>query len=97
MDVSNDLLKLWAAQNHLDFEKLKGHYEALRMEEVDGGVRIEFLSEDDKPEANFAVHWDQLITVMQDVKRRGQLQTITKPPTTYLRNTYGLANDSCYS
>jgi len=94
VDVSNDLLKLWTEQNHLDFDKLKGHYEALRMEEVDGGIRLEYLSEDDKPQANFVASWDQIKAAMHDVKQHGKLQTVTTPPTTYLRNTYGLASDA---
>ena len=88
LDVSEDLLKFWADSQKLDFDKLRGHYEPLRVNAVTNGIQLEYLSGSRFPEAKFFVTWEQVSNIIQDVKLNGQKHVTDKYKVVYLKKDY---------
>jgi hypothetical protein len=84
VDISDDLLKLWAASNHLDFAAIKPHYSPGREEPAGDGIRITFLST--PPLADFVVSWQDISNMIQNAKRAGKPHIIEKPHVVYLKS-----------
>lgn len=84
VDISDDLLKLWAASNHLDFATIKPHYSPGREEPAGDGIRITFIST--PPLADFVVDWQDISNMIQSAKRTGKTRVIEKPHVVYLKN-----------
>ena len=85
LDVSEDLIHIWAESNHLDFKKLKGHYLPLRLSSTNNGALVHYLCDPDVPQATFEVSWLQLSNLVQEVERTGKPRTVKKPHVIYLK------------
>ena len=96
VDVSEDLLKLWAESNKIDFQKIKRFYSPLHIQEVKGEIQVEYVGGErfpDYPEAKYVATWEQLSNLIQNAKRTGKEHTLGKPQVVYLKNDYDLTND----
>jgi hypothetical protein len=89
LDVSEDLLKLWAESNHLDFTKVRGRYSPLEEIAVGNKIKVHYAGYKDDPEGTFVISWEQLSNIIQDVKRTGKQHVIQKPYVVYLKKDYG--------
>jgi hypothetical protein len=101
LDISEDLLKLWAESNHLDFAKVRNHYSPLREKAVESGIFVDYLGGDEKvpaTQATFVISWEQVSNIIQDVKRTGKQHVIDNPVlklhVVYLKKDYGSTNDT---
>jgi hypothetical protein len=88
LDVSEDILKLWAESKKLDFEKMRGQYAPLELKAVPDGIEVHYLGDENLP-ATFAMSWQQVSNLIQDVKRTGKEHAFAKPHMIYLKNDYG--------
>jgi hypothetical protein len=97
MDISEDILKLWAESNHLDFAGVRGRYVPLEEDAVGNGIRVHFLG-DEKLPATYVIGWEQVSNIIQDVKRTGKQHVIDNPVLklhiVYLKKDYGSTNDT---
>jgi len=91
VDVSEDILKLWAESRNLDFEKVKGRYVPLQITQTATGIQVHFLG-DEKLPATCVVNWQQISNIIEDVKRTGKERVIEKPHVIYLKKDYGAAS-----
>ena len=74
LDVSEDVLKLWAETHNVNFASLRGHYEPLRVMSSPGGVEVEYRemrSVKIQP-VHFTMSWEQVSNIIQDVKKNGK-------------------------
>ena len=92
LDVSQDLLKLWAESQKLDFNNFREHYEPLRVNAVTNGILVEYLTGRKHPEAKFVVTWEQVSNIIQDVKLTGKKHVTDKYKVVYLKKDYSSIN-----
>lgn len=85
IDVSDDLLKRFAESNHLDFAEAKRHYRPWKLEKVPDGIKV-FLGSDETN--TLLVNWEQLLSIIQDVKQTGKQHAVEDPHTVYLKKDY---------
>ena len=91
LDVSEDLLKLWAESHKLDFDKLRGHYMPLQVKASPGGVEVHYLGSEKLP-VTLAVSWEQISNIIQDVKLTGKRHVTEKYQAVYLKKDYSSAS-----
>jgi len=85
VNVSEDLLKLWANSQKLPFEKVKGRYFPYREEACEGGILVTFASPQNAPQATFVVNWNQISNIIQEVEQTGQKHVVGDQKVTYLK------------
>ena len=88
LDVSEDLLKFWTESKKLDFGKVRKRYVPLRVWSTENGVKLQYAGYENEPEATFAVSWEQVSNIIQDVKRTGKEHIIKEPHVVYLKKDY---------
>jgi hypothetical protein len=88
LDVTDDLLKLWAESQKIDFQKLRDHYTPVEEKAVENGIWVSYVTGQNFPDAKFVVNWEQVSNVIQDVKRTGKPLVIEKPHLVYLKKNY---------
>ena len=88
LDVSKDLLKIWADSNRLDFETIKDKYKPLDEGSTNNGIHIHFTGPNNETKPDFIVTWEELSKIVQDVKKTGKRHITTPPATVYLRKDY---------
>ena len=101
LDVSEDILKLWAEANNLKFQNLKRYYSPINVQEVGGGIKIHYVGGErfpENPEATYIATWEQVSNIIQDVKRTGKQHVIDNPVlklhVVYLKKDYSSTNET---
>lgn len=92
MDISNDVLKLAAEQNHVDFKRALKVCEPLRLNYQENAMKVLFYSKKyvdaNIPDLQAVVTWDQIFGIMEDVKRTGKTNKVTNTEVMYLQKDY---------
>ena len=93
MDISNDVLKLAAEQNHVDFKRALKVCDPLRLNRLESAIRVHFTSKQyqdaDIPSMEATVTWEQIFEIMEDVKKTGKTNKVTNTDVPYLQKDYG--------
>jgi hypothetical protein len=87
IDVSDDLLRRFAASNHLDFSMVRKKYTPLELKRVSEGIEVGFLGPYQQPN-KLLINWSQVFEIIQDVKRTGKQNAVENPHTVYLKKEY---------
>ena len=98
LDISQDLLKLWAESNHLDFAKVRERYSPLEEIAVGNKIKVHYAGYKDELEGTFVISWEQVSNIIQDVKRTGKQHVIDNPVlklhVVYLKKDYSSTNET---
>lgn len=89
LDISEDLIRLFCESNKLDFQKLRTQYSPLRLKEIAGGFRLDYLADEGFPEGYFNVTWAQRAEIIRDVEATGTQHVLKRPAVPYLRKDGG--------
>jgi len=93
MDVSNDVLKLAAEQNRVDFKRALKVCEPLRLNWQENAMKVLFYSKKymdaNIPDLEAVVTWEQIFGIMEDVKKTGKTNKVTNTDVQYLQKDYG--------
>ena len=84
LDVSEDVLRLWAESKNVDFKKVKDRYSPLDLKATVGGIEAHFIGDEQLP-ATIDLSWEQISNIIQDVKQTGKQHVIEKPHVVYIR------------
>ena len=92
MDISYDLLHLYSAKSNVDFSVLvRLAYQPLRLQQSDGEMSVTYLTDFNTGDRNgleFQISWEEVFSIMEDVKRTGRTNKITNKDTLYLQKIY---------
>jgi hypothetical protein len=93
MDISNDLLKIAASQNHVDFARALKAYFPLQLNETDNGIKIFFLADKlvdrSLQDLELETSWDQIFAIMRDVRTSGKTNKVVNTDVVYLEKEHG--------
>jgi hypothetical protein len=92
MDISDDVLKIAAEQNHVDFYRALKVCEPLRLNQAENGIKIYILAEKYKDptisDLEVQISWEQVFDIMRDVKSSGTTNKVINTDVLYLKKDY---------
>jgi hypothetical protein len=88
MDISNDLLKIAAEQNHVDFARaLKASF-PLALNATNGAIKVLFLADKildrSLSDLDAKISWDQIFEIIRDVRVSGKTNRLVHSDVIYL-------------
>ena len=92
LDVSEDILKLWAESEKLDYQKVRGQYAPSELKAAPDGIEVQYLRlnyDDTNLPATYVMSWQQVSNLIQNIKRTGKKRIMEMPHVVYLKNYYG--------
>jgi hypothetical protein len=93
MDISAEVLAIAAEQAQVDFPKALEACQVLRLKENAGEMEVYYLSDRLKytnmPDLETRITWDQIFSIMQDVRQTGKTNKLVNTEVSYLQKDYG--------
>jgi len=93
MDISDEVLKIAAEQNHVDFDRALKVCEPLRLNQVTNALKVLFYSkkymDSTIPDLEAQITWEQVFAIMEDVKKTGETNKVVNTDVRYLQKDYG--------
>lgn len=92
MDISYDLLHRYSTKSNADFSVLmRNGYQPLRLQQSDAEMSVTYLPDFNTGDRNglkFPITWEEVFSIMEDVKRTGRTNKITNTDILYLQKIY---------
>jgi hypothetical protein len=92
MNISDDVLKIAAKQNQVDFNRALKVCEPLRLNKTEDAMKVLFYSkkymDSTIPDLEAKITWDQIFEIMRDVKESGKTNKVVNTDVIYLQKQY---------
>ena len=92
MDISQDVLKIVAEENHVDFKKALRVCKPMRLIQTNQNMKLVYLADPavdrSVPNLEGQITWEQVFDIMHDVQKTGKTNKVVNTDLLYLQKDY---------